>query len=231
MKFLTAQWNNLLLANYSVNPEILEPYVPKGTSIELYEGHAFLSLVAFMFNRTHVFRTPIPGHNEFEEVNLRFYVKPDYDPSIRGVTFIKEIVPRLAIPIVANALFFENYECLQMNHLISPPSVSYSWTGARQHTFSARIEEPLSYPAPGSIAEFITEHYWGYSQARKSTLEYKVEHPQWKCSSVSSYEIEVDFEETYGKKFTFLNQKTPHNVQYALGSDVSVSAPKKIQPA
>jgi uncharacterized protein YqjF (DUF2071 family) len=127
MIFLSAEWNDLLLANYSVDPDRLAPYVPKGTSVDLFQGHAFVSLVAFMFNRTRVLGVPVPGHINFEEVNLRFYVTPDHDRSIRAVAFIKEIVPRSAIPLVANSLFNENYEALEMEHERDFPRIAYSW--------------------------------------------------------------------------------------------------------
>lgn len=101
MPFLTAEWKNLLLANYAVEPDVLRPYVPRGTELDFFEGKAFLSLVAFMFERTRVLGVPVPGHIDFEEVNLRFYVKPRRDPGIRAVTFIKEIVPKRVIPAVS----------------------------------------------------------------------------------------------------------------------------------
>jgi uncharacterized protein YqjF (DUF2071 family) len=228
MIFLAAEWNDLLLANYSVEPDRLAPYVPKGTSVDLFEGHAFVSLVAFMFNRTRVLGVPVPGHIDFEEVNLRFYVKPDYDESIRAVAFIKEIVPRAAIPIVANALFNENYEALKMHHERDFPHISYSWERQRTHTFSATVETEPALPQKGSIGEFITEHYWGYAEGRNATLEYQVEHPQWQCADVTDYNIDIDFDDSYGPEFAFLNALKPHNVQYAKGSPVTVSSPRKI---
>lgn len=228
MRFLSAEWNHLLLANYAVEPELLQPYVPKGTSLDLFEGHAFVSLVAFMFNRTKVIGIPVPGHIDFEEANLRFYVSPDYDPSIRAVTFIKEIVPKSIIPLVANTLFNENYVCLPMSHRNEEGFHSYGWDSGVKNEFSVRIASELSYPEPGSIGEFIIEHYWGYASGPRSTMEYQIEHPPWLCARVEQYDISVDFASTYGADFAFLNDVRPHNVQYARGSQVFVSSPRRL---
>ena len=228
MNFLSAEWNHLLLANYSVSPEVLKDLVPEKTSLDDFDGHTFVSLVAFMFNKTRVLGMPVPGHIDFEEVNLRFYIKPDHDPSIRAVCFIKEIVPKKAIPLIANNLFNENYVALPMDHRNEETAHSYSWQTDRHNAFSVTLNGELAYPAPRSVGEFITEHYWGYAKGSNGTLEYKVEHPQWTCCEVSDYEINVDFASTYGPQYAFLNDMTPYNVQYARGSDVTVSNPKKI---
>jgi len=230
MKFLTAHWQHLLLANYSIQPEVLKHLVPVGTQIDCFEGHVFVSLVAFMFRQTKVLGLPIPFHRDFEEVNLRFYVRPQGQPQKRAVTFIREIVPRAAIPLIANSFFSENYVALPMSHQASPTQHSYSWTCGTTHTFSGRVTSSLSYPSAGSVGEFITEHYWGYAKGRRGTLEYQVEHPQWQCCEVQDFNIQVDFAQTYGAQYAFLNAQQPHNVLYALGSEVSVSFPKRLQP-
>ncbi len=228
MNFLTAQWQHLLLANYSIRPEVLMPFVPNGTKIDEFGGHVFISLVAFLFNRTRVLGLSIPFHKCFEEVNLRFYVSPIADPAKRTVSFIKEIVPRRVIPLVANSFFNENYVAFPMSHEASDRHYSYSWLDGVPQTISGSITTELACPAAGSSGEFITEHYWGYAKGSKTTLEYRVDHPQWKCCELDDFNIAVDFAKTYGNKFGFLSQQEPHSVLYAEGSDVSVSFPKRV---
>ena len=71
-KFLTAKWHDLIMANYEVDPSLLEPRLPAGTSIDLNEGKCFVSLVGFMFLDTRVLDFLVQFHVNFEEVNLRF---------------------------------------------------------------------------------------------------------------------------------------------------------------
>ena len=101
-KFLTAKWHDLIMVNYEVDPKLLEPRVPLGTELDLQDGKCFVSLVGFMFLDTRVMEFLVPFHVNFEEVNLRFYVKRETEDELRrGVVFIKEIVPKSAIAAVA----------------------------------------------------------------------------------------------------------------------------------
>lgn len=228
MKFLSAEWKNLLLANYRVDAGLLQPYVPRGTLLDAWDGRVFVSLVAFLFDRTRVLGIPPPLHQRFEEVNLRFYVKPQYDPSIRGVTFLKEIVPSRVIPPIANTLFHEAYVAAPMDHGAQPPVYWYSWGRGQTNRFQATIGERLDYPAAGSLTEFITEHYWGYTQGPRHTLEYHVTHPTWRVSEATDFHLAVDFASTYGQEFGFLATQTPTSVLYAEGSRVAVSFPRRM---
>lgn len=228
MKFLTAVWCDLLLANYEVDPHVVQRFVPAGTSLDDFEGRHYVSLVAFRFEKTSVLGVPALFHRRFEEVNLRFYVKPNRDPSLRAVTFIKEIVPSRIIPFVANHLFDENYVCLPMSHSVDEQSCWFAWGQGQSQRFSATIGNERSLPASDSFSEFITEHYWGYAKGPKRTLEYEVTHPRWQCSEVSDYSINVDFGQTYGDEFAFLDRSAPVNVLYTPGSEVTVSFPRRL---
>lgn len=245
MNFLTGKWEHLVFANYSIEPDVLRQYVPRHTRVDQFEEKTYVSLVAFMFNQTRVLGLPIPFHRSFEEVNLRFYVRPEKDPSIRAVTFIKELVPRRFIPWIANGLFNENYSAVKMAHGQSESVFWYAWgaTGRTQmisdrrsfsielskvaldHVFAVDVPQELKYPEQGTLAEFITEHYWGYAKGRRKTIEYQVQHPQWKCCCLDRFQIDIDFGLVYGAEFAFLNDRRPDSVLYARGSDIGVSMP------
>lgn len=227
--FLSAHWKHLVLANYAVAPEALSPYVPKGTEIDESSDNVYVSLVAFLFEKTKVIGLPAIGNRNFEEVNLRFYVTPKHDRSIRAVTFIKEIVPSRLIPLVANGLFDENYVCLPMAHDLDDQHVDYRWGKGDEYRVQIKLDQTPSIPESGSVEEFITEHYWGYAMGKRRTLEYEVRHPQWPCCRVNDYQIDVDFGKLYGDDFVFLNHQEPEHVFYAHGSHVTVSFPGTLQ--
>src|SRR6476660_6735915 len=92
--FLKARWQNLLMVNFEVDPKILLPHLPAYTELDSFNNKTLVSVVGFMFNDTKVFGLRWPYHTNFEEVNLRFYVKHlDGHTWKRGVVFISEIVP------------------------------------------------------------------------------------------------------------------------------------------
>ena len=115
--FLTAEWNWLAMLNYEVAPEVLTPFVPVGTELDVWQGKHLVSMVGFLFQKTRVRGIPIPFHRNFEEVNLRFYVRRKVNGDWRrGVVFIKELVPRFAIAWVARTFYNENYVAMPMSH-------------------------------------------------------------------------------------------------------------------
>ena len=226
-KFLTAKWNDLVMANDEVAPALLAGRVPAGTSLDFHDGKCFVSLVAFMFLDTRVLGVPVPFHINFEEVNLRFYVKRESAEEVRrGVTFIKEIVPRYAIATVARLFYGEPYEAWKMSRAKQENELIYAWWKRRSgesHSIKVETGENLGVPAENSHGEFIIEHYWGYTQRGEiRTDEYKVEHPKWELFEVENYEIKVDFGTLYGAEFGFLNNQKPHSIFMAKGSEVSV---------
>lgn len=230
-KFLTAEWRDLIMANYEVPPELLASRVPEGTELDLHEGRCFVSLVGFMFLDTRVLEFLVPFHVNFEEVNLRFYVVRETEGEVRrGVVFVKEIVPRAAIAMIARRLYGEPYERWRMSHFRDALHVRYSWEkGDCRNTISVESGANLGVPGEGSHEEFIIEHYWGYTKRGGGrTDEYKVEHPKWELFAVERPHIDVDFGCTYGPEFAFLGEEKPYSVVLAKGSEIAVYKGKSL---
>ncbi len=235
MSFLTANWKNLALINYEIDAKILEKYVPKGTELDVWNGKCYVSLVGFMFENVKILGMKIPFHVNFEEVNLRFYVKRfENGEWKRGVVFIKEIVPKYALSFVANTVYKEHYQTLPMRHTVKEDDEScefvYEWK--IQDKWQTIIVETKKNETPievGSEAEFITEHYFGYTKVNnETTYEYEVQHPRWNQLKVTDFRVHVDFERVYGHEFEFLNHQQPTSVLLAVGSEVSVENKKKL---
>lgn len=234
-KFLTAEWRKLAIANYCVDPKILLPYLPYKTELDTWNENCYLSLVGFRFINTRLKGFPVPFHKHFEEVNLRFYVRyKDSTGWRRGVTFIKEIVPKYALTFVANTIYKEKYVTLPMKHhwafADTGLSVTYSWKHKKFWNSFNVLADPTAHEiVAGSEEEFITEHYWGYAPINNTcSSQYQVEHPRWKVYNVKQYSVEVQFDQLYGKDFLFLNTRQPDSVMLAEGSEISVLSKSKI---
>ena len=228
--FLSAEWRHLLMLNYEIDPSVLRPLLPAGTELDLWHGKAFVSLVGFMFLNTKVLGFPIPFHRHFEEVNLRFYTKRAHiDGERRGVTFIKEIVPRRGIAFLARHLYNENYIAMPMRHSIiqaqDQVQIEYAWKFDRRwQQFGATCKGKPAVPTKGSDEEFITEHYWGFSAQRDgSSIEYQVTHPQWRIWRTEDSVIDIDVNNLYGPDFAAYLCKPPASSFLAEGSLVTVS--------
>ena len=231
--FLTAHWRHLVFMNYEVDPAILSDHIPAGTELDLFHGKCLVSLVGFMFDQTKMLgMVPIPLHLSFEEVNLRFYIKRNVEGQTRrAVAFIKELVPSRSVTWVARTVYGENYEFTPMQHAISWHDDSnfelggrfcYRWkqTG-KWAVLEANTIEDIQELSTGSMEEFITEHYWGYSERKNGTTwEYQVEHPSWRTWQVDSWNFEADVKKLYGPEFAEYLAGKPHSSLVAEGSPV-----------
>ncbi|NRD24738.1 DUF2071 domain-containing protein [Winogradskyella litoriviva] len=230
MTFLSAYWENLILINYQIDPNILKPFVPKGTQLDSFHGKYYVSIVGFMFKNTRVLGFKLPYHINFEEVNLRFYVKHN---NKRGVVFIKEIVPKPLITLVANSIYHEHYQTNKMKHrwLESEKhnEFQYQWKLNQQwQSFSVKTEKHTSTIKENTEEQFITEHYFGYTKHKNNTFEYEVVHPTWQQLRVIDVDININFETNYGERFKILQTLNPSSVILAKGSAVSVKNKRNI---
>ena len=231
--FLTAEWRHLAMLNFAADPALLAPFVPSGTELDFWNSRTFVSLVGFLFLKTRLLGVPIPFHRNFEEVNLRFYVRRKADDGWRrGVVFIREFVPRRAVALIANGLYNENYAVRRMTSEIRLPCDSKSTPGSVNYTWSRRGErhsmrlEFVGDPEPaaaGSEEEFITEHYWGYTRQRDGgTAEYLVEHPKWRVWRATAFHLHCDADCCYGWPFGEVLKSPPSSAFVADGSPVAV---------
>jgi len=230
--FLTARWEDLLLLNFDCPPEPLRPLVPAGTELDPWRGRHVISLVGFRFLDTRIRGVSVPGHRDFPEVNLRFYVRrtgPGGE-SRRGVVFVREVVPRRAIAWTARLAYNEPYVTASMSHDVrldpdTGGAVRYGWSvDGQTHAMEARAEGAAAAPGAGSEAEFITEHYWGYTRQRDgSTLEYRVTHPTWKVwTGLEARYRASPRARLYGSELAEVLSRPPRSCHVADGSEVAV---------
>jgi uncharacterized protein len=227
--FLKANWENIIMANYEIDPKILIPFLPKGLELDLFNGKCYISLVGFMFKNTKLFNITIPYFGTFEEINLRFYViRKEGNTIKRGVVFINETIPYPIVAWMANKLYKEHYTVVQTKHEIikenNSQKIKFEWLlDKKWNNIYVEASNTSSKMQNESLEQFIYEHYYGYTKVSESkTEEYKLQHPSWKTNAVVNYKIDCDFEAMYGKSFSILNQTNPDAVFIAEGSSVAV---------
>ncbi len=228
--FLTAYWKNLIFINYEVDVSVIMPYLPPGTEPDLYNGKCLVSLVGFLFLHTKIRGIGFPFHRNFEEFNLRFYVRrKEANSDKRGVVFVKEIVPKRMITFVAYLVYGEKYYYHKMKNSLQETEddnveVNYSFLVNKNWNNIQAVTGKNSKPAaPASEEEFITEHYWGYTKlANGNTSEYQVAHPRWNLHEAKRYEANVDAISLYGKQWQPYLSAKPASVFMADGSPVSI---------
>lgn len=229
--FLTARWTNLCVITHALEPALVRPWMPPGLEhdeLPDLPGKALVSLVAFDFLETRVKGVRVPGHVDFPEVNLRFYVR-DPKTGDQGVCFVRELVPRVAIAWVARAVYNEPYRVARMRSSV----VGLADRVRVEHQFRFRgsnasvvVEGSLRKRASeeGSRERFLTQRLWGYGTTRLGKrLRYRVEHPVWELHDQVTANVELDYRKMYGAKWGVLGEAAPVSVILAAGSEVSVA--------
>jgi uncharacterized protein YqjF (DUF2071 family) len=237
--FLSAEWRHLAMLSFDVDQRALKPLIPDGTELDEWNGRTFVSLVGFLFLDTRVLGVPVPWHRDFEEVNLRFYVRRrSAEGWRRGVVFVKELVPRRAVALVANIFYGEHYAAVRMSHHIdvhphgeTMRRVAYQWrVGERDQRIEVTARGEAREPADGTLDAFITEHYWGYTRRRAgATWEYRVDHPRWRVWTAHEAYLECDAARLYGAVFADCLAAPPASALLADGSAVTVSTGRRIR--
>ena len=231
--FLTAEWRRLILITYAIDPTLLEEYLPKGLTLDTRNDHAFVSLVAFDFEKVRLKGIAVPFHTEFPEINLRFYVRQGEK---RGVVFISELVPKFWITEIARRIYNEPYTVAAMHsehHLNESNELEIFHTVTDAHGIAHSLRffcDPTpALPSPDSTEAFFKEQNWGFGQDRAGNLTtFRVEHPAWKIHALKRrFQFTWDFGSLYGEKWAFLNTQIPYNSLVAEGSSVRVFPNKK----
>jgi uncharacterized protein len=235
-KFLTADWRYLAMLNYEVDQSVLLPHLPKGTELDEWNGRHYLSLVAFLFLDTHVLGLPALFHQNFEEVNLRFYARRRVGSEVRhGVVFIREMVPLLLVAGTAKLTYNEPYRTVPMQHSIVKTngelqSVEYQFGAGRECSRVAlHVDGESRAIENGSEEEFLSHRSWGFTRQRdRGTIEYRVDHPRWRIWPGARYELEGPLRAFYEEPFPTILSRTPTSAFVADGSPVTVHMPERI---
>ncbi|HEY3403367.1 MAG TPA: DUF2071 domain-containing protein [Ohtaekwangia sp.] len=226
--FLTGKWKKLIMANYSVDPEILQPYVPHGTKLNFWRGQCYVTLTGFMFTDMRFLGIQVPFHSQVPEINFRFYVVPEQNGQLeRGVVFIKEMVSRPLVAMAANLLYRENYsvkpvryECEYQNN---DQLISYHVRNNHWNKIQVRAGKDLIPIKHGSVEEFLSWQLRGYTKINdQRTSQFTLRHPIWNLYPIKSYDIDIDFGQLYGKSFEFLKYENPDSIFIAEGSSVAI---------
>jgi uncharacterized protein YqjF (DUF2071 family) len=148
--------------------------------------------------------------------------------------FIAEIVPKQAVATTARLIYGENYVCLPMKHHIcaegSKKTAKYQWQVKNQWCqLTAQAIGAPELPQGGSLEQFITEHYWGYSTQRSGgSVEYHVSHEPWQVWVSTTAGFEGDASSLYGVELSHVLQGHPSSAFIADGSQVTVFRGNKL---
>ena len=143
--------------------------------------------------------------------------------SSTGAARLLGLLAMLMLGVVGSAAAADGVRFSLVKTAQSDSRSEYSWRRGRkwESLKIAASGDAQSIPA-GSHAEFITEHYWGYTALRSGCSEYRVEHPRWKIWNANSFEFKADVATLYGAQFSEVFKQPPRSAFIAEGSPIIV---------
>lgn len=227
--FLTASWDDLVLASFVAPAELLQGYLPRRTELDSPDAWPHLTLVtvvALRFRHMRVRGLPVPTAGDVPEVNLRFYARHG---QTRGAVFLREYVGHPLVVAGARLLYGEPYRLARVGHEVvrdrgSVRSRTVLQTSSGRGTMEViGAGEPLISPESG-VEHWLKEHYWGFGRSRSGdTIRYRVAHPVWRTYRVVEARVGIDPGLLMGGRWRTIDWASRlHSVVLAEGSAASV---------
>jgi hypothetical protein len=202
---LCQDWSDLLFMHWPVPAALLQACLPPRLQIDTHEGMAWLAVVPFRMSKVSTrISPPVPGADEFLELNVRTYVHLDGVP---GVWFFSLDATNPLAVWLARTFFHLPYLRATMR-MESPGPQLRQFTAQRTHNgtpeahFRAtwKIGTPLPPAEPGSLVFFLTERYCLYASNKARTKLYRgrVAHQPWPLSAAQVLHHESTLVESHG---------------------------------
>jgi uncharacterized protein YqjF (DUF2071 family) len=170
----------------------------------------------------------IPGLAAYPQVNLRLYVRHAGRPA---VCFVQELVPSRLLAAVARWRYGEPFTAGRVEASVTRDAdgstVEYRFGVDRPlNRISVRGSHDTAVPGAATFEHWVKERVQGCRAGRDGRLRtFDVTHPWWALHCVESVTCDVDYAALYGRDWAFLADARPASVLYAVGSEVTVSAP------
>lgn len=226
---VTARFDDVTLVTWAVPPEVVAPALPRGVTVDAWEGQARLSLVALDVRGLRVFGVPAPWPRmrSFAEVNLRVYAR---DGARQGVVFVRELVESPLMAFAARAMFGEPMDSAAIDsRVVERDGARVVERRLLKDGARARVlveVDAAARPPERADDPFLTERAWGFGQDRAGRrVETRMEHPPWEVHPVRRAEVHVDWVGLYGPAWAFLGDAAPCSVVHARGSTIRLRGP------
>ncbi|MDB4534460.1 DUF2071 domain-containing protein, partial [Vicingaceae bacterium] len=235
---LTAHWSELVLLNFDIDPKHLQPYLPQGTEVDLYNEKAYLSVVAMTCSEISKFGLVLPI-NPFNEIIVRFYVRRRFEDRFHtGTCVIKKYrsgrVGNLLMgrfmgnPASLMKIRNENTGFNEADSAVKPEA-NYRWKrDNKEYCIRVAARSQTRKQNRESKEQFIMDHHYRFFEKRGVTYETHISHPQWLLWDAASGNFECDRPEFFGPDIAKRLHKRPASVFLARGSKVVVHKSEKI---
>ncbi|WP_299437210.1 DUF2071 domain-containing protein [uncultured Aquimarina sp.] len=204
------EWNKAIFLHWKVDYDELRKFVPKELEIDLFEGNAWVSLVAFSMEKIRPKNLPhFAPISNFGEINIRTYIKSGKKT---GVYFLSIEGGKKISCKIAKEISELPYRYSKMKR----KSNSYvSQNTEFNDSFEIQFNLGKEQKTKSNLDIWLTERYALFQDTKDAINEYEIHHPVW-----SLQEIEIKSLTTHYARFENLLKGTPNQIGYSKGVQV-----------
>ena len=211
-------WRNLTFLHWEIASEELEPLLPSGLQLDLFQGKAYIGIVPFeMKNIRPAWCPQVLGFN-FLETNVRTYVIHNQEP---GVFFFSLDANSYIAVKVARWIWHLPYFHSAMT--LSNKDAVYNYTLKRTDKVQSQIKIEVSETLPPSEADsleyFLLERYLLFTELRGQLLRGQVHHTPYPVHQAELIDFEDQLLEINNIGGT---SSSPDLVHFSQGVDVEI---------
>ena len=208
---LVQEWRNLTFMHWEVSPEKLQPHIPEGLEIDLFDGKAYVGTIPFQMRNVRPRLLPsVPGISTFPEFNVRTYVTKN---GKAGVLFLTLDAQSRVTCFYAPRKYGLPYRYAKCRLKIDENR--YSWASKRSSdsvelegeaiaTGEKRIAEK------GTLEEFLFERYSLYTEHKGNLKMAYTLHEPWVFQDGEAKIVKNSLTECYDLGIDIMNPEFVH---------------------
>jgi uncharacterized protein YqjF (DUF2071 family) len=216
-------WRHVVLLHWETDPDVARSRLPAGVDLDLFDGKAYVGLVALTMQVELAGVLPLPFVGAFAELNVRLYTVDRQGR--RGLSFVSMDAGHL-LPAVAGRWAY---------------GLPYRWAAAtparrRRETvtydfrrrsddhprcrLAVHVADRIARPSP--MEEFVTARWVLHWTAARRVLWCPIEHPRWDLRTATVLSLEDELVTAAGLPLS----GAPVSVLYSPGTRTRVGAPR-----
>jgi uncharacterized protein YqjF (DUF2071 family) len=180
---LHQRWSRLVFLHWPVAPSAVRALVPATLDLDLFEGAAWATLVAFTVSRMRPsLLPPVPGLSDAHQVNVRTYVHRDGVPGLWFLSLdANNPLAVCAARIGYRLPFFHARTHIREDGGVVGFRCERTDANCPKATFEAawELRDTLPGPSLGTLDFFLLERYVLYSGTNDRLLRTRIHHRPW----------------------------------------------------
>lgn len=177
------RWRQTLYVHWLVPPDTVALRIPRGCTLDLWRGHAVVSMVAIDVEGPApraILQTPVAHLFRYRQLNLRTYVEGAEGP---GMTLLETRIDRVTYALGARLAGMPYHLDRQLAYEVHTASVDLRARGLSMHGIVGDAA-PSTLPH-GTLEHFACERYRAYAQLPVGrTLCVQIAHAPWRARPV-----------------------------------------------